>query len=320
MVAGAALAMIARGALAGGSSVTLAWDPSVSGGIAGYRVYEGTNSHAYTTTVSAGAVTQTALSGLTTGVTYYFAVTAYDANGLESDFSSEVSYTPNGATNQSGLVFASDSGNITSPFIASNGIVWQAVQTVATNGGRAAYNFSIARPGAYTVSALVNAPNASANSFYVNVDTEPADPQNLWDIPVTTGFTNRAVSWNTSGSPQLFNLAAGNHQLIIRGREPNTQLGTITISPAYGVLQIARGTNRSILLSGLGQIGHLYDVQASTDLKTWTTIGSVSPDTSGIFSFTDPGPATLPRRVYRLHDQTASGLAALGGALGGVHL
>jgi hypothetical protein len=314
----AALAMMALEAVAGGSSVMLAWDPSVSPAIAGYRVYQGTNSHAYTTTISAGAATQTTLAGLNSGVTYFFAVTAYDTSGLESDFSSEVSYTPNGATNQTGLVFASDSGNITAPFIASNGIVWQTVQTAATNGGRAAYNFSIAFAGPYTVSALVNAPNSSANSFYVNIDTEPADPQNLWDIPVTTGFTNRTVSWSTSGSPQVFNLAAGNHQLIIRGREPNTQLGTIAISPAYGVLQIARGTNRSILLSGLGQIGHIYDVQASADLKTWTTIGSVSPDTSGIFSFTDPGPATLPRRVYRLHDQTASALAGLGGALGGV--
>src|SRR5205807_4725083 len=128
-------------------------------------------------------------------------------------------------------------------------LVYQTVLSGATNGGRAVYNFSISQAGPYLVSAMVNAPNNSANSFYVNIDAEPADPQNLWDIPLTTGLMSRTVSWTTGGAPQVFNLAAGNHQLIIRGREPNTQLGTITISPAYGLLQIARNANRSVLLT-----------------------------------------------------------------------
>jgi len=36
------------------------------------------------------------MTGLTEGVAYFFVITAYDAGGLESGFSAEVSYVPRG--------------------------------------------------------------------------------------------------------------------------------------------------------------------------------------------------------------------------------
>jgi hypothetical protein len=41
-----------------------------------------------------GNVTSVTLPGLVIGVTYFLAVTAYDTNGLESDFSGEISFVP----------------------------------------------------------------------------------------------------------------------------------------------------------------------------------------------------------------------------------
>ena len=77
----------------GQSSVTLAWDPSPGSAIAGYRLYEGGASRTYTNVIAAGNMTNATVSGLASGGTYFFAATAYDTSGLESDFSSEVSYT-----------------------------------------------------------------------------------------------------------------------------------------------------------------------------------------------------------------------------------
>jgi hypothetical protein len=74
-------------------SVTLAWDPSVSTNVAGYRVYYGVASGNYTNSVTVGSATNATVSGLAGATTYYFAATAYDVNGLESDFSSETNYT-----------------------------------------------------------------------------------------------------------------------------------------------------------------------------------------------------------------------------------
>src|SRR5258706_7111295 len=78
------------------SSVTLAWDPSPDSGIGGYILHYGTNSRSYVTAVDVGNVTTNTVTGLTRNVTYFFAVTAYNTSGLESDLSNEISYTEGG--------------------------------------------------------------------------------------------------------------------------------------------------------------------------------------------------------------------------------
>ena len=79
-------------------NVTLAWNPSTSSNIAGYRMYFGGASQNYTNIIDAGNNTSVTASNLVGGATYFFAVTAYNTIGLESAFSSEISYTvPNSA-------------------------------------------------------------------------------------------------------------------------------------------------------------------------------------------------------------------------------
>ena len=76
---------------ANAAQVTLAWDES--DGAAGYKIYSGTTSNSYTWVVDVGNVTSYTTENLTDGYTYYFAATAYDESGLESDYSDEVSYS-----------------------------------------------------------------------------------------------------------------------------------------------------------------------------------------------------------------------------------
>jgi Fibronectin type III domain len=72
--------------------VTLAWDPSL-GNIAGYFLYSGTISGSYSQKISVGNTTMAIVSNLNTGQTYFFAVTAYNSAGLESEYSNQVQYT-----------------------------------------------------------------------------------------------------------------------------------------------------------------------------------------------------------------------------------
>ncbi len=72
-------------------SVTLAWNASTNRSVVGYNVYYGGASGSYTNEICACKATNTAISGLVEGATYYFAATTYAASGLESPFSSEVS-------------------------------------------------------------------------------------------------------------------------------------------------------------------------------------------------------------------------------------
>jgi len=60
--------------------------------LAGFRVHYGTASRTYTHVIDVQNVTSYAVNNLPAG-TYYFAVTAYNSLGNDSDFSNEVSRT-----------------------------------------------------------------------------------------------------------------------------------------------------------------------------------------------------------------------------------
>lgn len=79
------------------NSATLSWsapmlnvDGTPLNDLAGYKIYLGTSSGAYTTTVDVGNSTTYSMTGLDVNKTYYYAVTAYDTSGNESNYSTEV--------------------------------------------------------------------------------------------------------------------------------------------------------------------------------------------------------------------------------------
>ena len=142
--------------------------------------------------------------------------------------------TPNSPTpTPVGITFSSTSGTIILPLaINSDGTVSQSVQTIVpSQGGKAVYQFSVPSPGDYFVAAKVNCPDGGSNSFFVGVDVDPSAGM-LWDIPALPGLTARPVIWNASGSPRVWTLGPGTHELIVRGREANAKLGPITVFPA----------------------------------------------------------------------------------------
>ncbi|HSP41232.1 MAG TPA: fibronectin type III domain-containing protein [Luteolibacter sp.] len=87
----------------GSYEVKLAWNASVSTDVTGYRIHYGTASRAYTASVVLGNVTSATISGLAEGVTYYFALSAFNAEGLESDLTHEVIFKPGLHSSQIGI-------------------------------------------------------------------------------------------------------------------------------------------------------------------------------------------------------------------------
>ncbi len=73
--------------------VNLAWNTNTETDLQSYKVYGGTASRTYLSSINVGTSTTCAISGLTAGTTYYFAVTALDCAGNESGYSTEVSHT-----------------------------------------------------------------------------------------------------------------------------------------------------------------------------------------------------------------------------------
>ncbi len=96
------------GGATGTNSAILNWDPpatNVDGtpltDLAGYKIYYGTTScnvtsscsYDHVITIDDPTVTSYEVTDLQPGTTYYFAVTAFDTAGNESDYSNEVSKT-----------------------------------------------------------------------------------------------------------------------------------------------------------------------------------------------------------------------------------
>jgi hypothetical protein len=86
------LALFLFGQTAQAAELSLSWNSSA--GATGYRVYYGFESGYYIFEVDIGLWTRCTISDLEPGQSYYFAVTAYNEYA-ESDFSKELSYTPN---------------------------------------------------------------------------------------------------------------------------------------------------------------------------------------------------------------------------------
>ncbi|MGO9476364.1 MAG: Ig-like domain-containing protein, partial [Limisphaerales bacterium] len=72
--------------------MNLAWNPTTDSTVVGFNIYYGGASATYTNEFSVGMATNATISGLVPGATYYFAATTYNAAGLESPFSAEISY------------------------------------------------------------------------------------------------------------------------------------------------------------------------------------------------------------------------------------
>ncbi len=148
--------------------------------------------------------------------------------------------TANAADHAPGQTFLASAATVTAPLVFTNYcILFEGGMADVADGGKAVFRFSITNAGDYQIEGVANAADDSSNSFFVNVDAQPTDPDMIWDIDVTTGFEKRLVNWRGDGDasngqfvPKTFKLSAGEHTLILVGREPDAQLKSVTIFPA----------------------------------------------------------------------------------------
>jgi len=80
-------------------TVTLAWDANTESDLKGYIFYYGTSSRNYASNIDVGNVTQYTTPDFQDGMTYYFAVKAYNDEDIKSDYSEELAYTVGSSNN-----------------------------------------------------------------------------------------------------------------------------------------------------------------------------------------------------------------------------
>jgi hypothetical protein len=82
----------------------------------------------------------------------------------------------------------------------------------------------------------------------------------------------------------------------------------VVYTPPIGVPQLALtfAAGGTVVLSGSGPVGNLYEVQATDTLngpstQNWTVVGTVRVGLNNLFQFLDPGANASQSRFYRLH-------------------
>jgi hypothetical protein len=113
-------------------SVTLSWSADNDPNTAGYIVYSGTVSGAYTQALFLGNVTTTTISNLPSGPVYFFAVASYDSSGVESPPSNEVNVIYSNGTTTNPISSVSPSYTVGNAAVTGTSVTFAA--SVNPNG------------------------------------------------------------------------------------------------------------------------------------------------------------------------------------------
>ena len=230
-------------------TITLTWDSlaPLESSLVGYKVKYGTTSGVYTTTVDVGNVVTTTVTGLVSGQTYYFAVSAYDNDAIlvnETSNSPEVSIvydtTPptanfTSATDNAGSVTGTlttgDTTDDTTLVLAGTNTSGSTVEVfdgvgslgAATVSGTAwSYTATIVDGVTYQFNvketdAAGNESTATSNFAVTGDMTPPATPTASPDAGTYTGA--RSVTLDSAGSDSIL--------YTLDGSTPSCSVGTV---------------------------------------------------------------------------------------------
>ena len=244
--------VFAGAAAAAAQSVTLAWDPSPDPSVTGYYLCYGTVSGALSERLDAGNLTRATVDGLLVGETYYFALTAYNAQRLESQPTGEIAYTVPAAA------------PIPVP-------VAEPLRILPGAGPSSPPRLQFRVPPAHAYNVQASADMRSWKTIHRSVS-------------LTT-------NWLEYADPQAATLAKRFYRLML----PEGPL-------VPGVISLVGGgmPGGSICLRPRVAQGQRYQIQASQDLRVWTTLHDAVCAAGQPLDFVDVDAASYATRYYRL--------------------
>jgi hypothetical protein len=293
------------------ASITIAWNPNSEHDIAGYTVSWGTQSRVYTSSrdVAAG-VTSLVISNLQSGVTYYFAVQAFNTAGLKSIFSAEVGALIGGGSPPPPMVTAvlpasgSTAGGTPVTITGANFTTGATV----TFGSVAAANAVVASGTSMTATTPAHAAGVVSVTV-TNPDGQSIALPNAFTYQATTvtftraGLTTPTPGSTLTGSGATFEWTAGtgvSQVVLYVGTEgPGSydlycaSLGTTLSAPVSGLPVDGRTIYVRLWSSYIGG-GWQYDDYGYTAATGWArlqapTPGSTLTSSSVTFGWTEGG-------------------------------
>jgi hypothetical protein len=241
--------------------------------VVGVNIYYGAASQNYTHVISAGLATEATIYGLRDGFKYFFAAVSYYADGLQSDFSPEVSIyipTPNKSPNSfgdvsgayNGLFFATNqvrSAGAFSLFVNGRGIYSGYLQT---GGTRASFRGQL-DPWCRAFNFVSGANNQSLTlRFHIGNNGPGQLIGQISDGATISGLTAGRAWANTLTAPAPF---AGRYTCVLpgQGSDPSSPQGF-----GFGTAQI---TTRGLVMlaATLADGTHVSQSAPVSEDATW---------------------------------------------------
>lgn len=122
------------------------------------------------------------------------------------------------------------------------------------------------------------------------------------NVLVGAAVTTATVSNLQAGQTYYFALKATNYAGLESSYSSEVVYVVPLVTAPLATVQLRVAAGSQVILTLLGVSGHTYEIQATTDLKTWVGIGSATIGAGGSLDFTDTNAPSFPKRFYRAHD------------------
>jgi fibronectin type 3 domain-containing protein len=293
------------GLAASGSSAQIALSWTASTGATSYSVLRATTANGTYTTVATGLTgTSYTDTGLTSGTTYYYAVTATNGSGSSAN-STQVSAITTPAS-PGNVTATAGNGQVALNWSASTGASGYSVLRATSPNGTYTTVASGVTGTSYTDTGLsngttyyyavvaTNGSGSSANSSQVNALTAPAAPTGL---AATADNAQVSLLWNASTGAATYNVlrsttSGSGYASVATGVTGTSYTDTgLTNGTTYYYVVTATnsgGTSANATQAGAMPVA-LPSPWTTSDVGSTGAVGSASRSPSGVFTITGAG-------------------------------
>ncbi len=197
-------------------------------------------------------------------------------SGTPTKLASPVTYT----------ITAANAGGTAKTTLRLGVLVAPETPATITYGSQIKYTFAVGQ--SVLLSPTVNPGDVTGLSFAI----KPALPAGL-SIDALTGTISGAATRAILPSASTYTITAQN-----AGGSASVEIDLLFVA-LPSALSAARLSSGAYEISFQGTPGADYDVQATTDFSSWTTLGTVTADSAGVCSLVDTSAIRYADRFYR---------------------
>ncbi|MEN8262198.1 MAG: PKD domain-containing protein [Nitrospirota bacterium] len=294
------------------AEVTLSWEPSTMNSdytpledLDGYIVYLGNATGDYAESIYVGNVTTYSVNGLTEGLTYYFAVTAINSSGSESEYSNETNKYVESIDSQPPVISGVYADNITRSNATINWTTNEAADTQIEYGTTLSYGY-ITSPDPVLVNTHIQTISVAPSTeyFYRVLSRDASGNLAVSGSYVFTSAEQLDLTLPVISNVQVTNLTSSSATISWMTDEASTSMVEYGIMPNY---ESITSNDQNLVTIHSVDIAGLSSYTAYT-FRVISMDSAYNDAVSGNYSFTT---SNLPPKINTYSANPATGFVGM---------